>query len=102
MGVSGGILTREEETPVFVEEVGDEGVFPAEDAHLGAVLRGGVLDPNLDLVAADLGIVVVDERGLPGATATSCFGIRSFFRVPQDLSRRLQPSAASICSTCFM
>jgi hypothetical protein len=30
------------------------------------MLRGGVLDPNPDLLAPDLGFVVVDERGLPG------------------------------------
>jgi hypothetical protein len=59
-GVAGRILAGEEETPVFVEEVGDEGIFPAEDAHFGTMLRGCVLDPGPDLVAADLGFLVVD------------------------------------------
>ena len=66
VGISGRLLACEEEAPVLVEEVSDERVFPTEDADLGAVLRGGVLDCDLDLIASDLGFLVVDDRGLAG------------------------------------
>ena len=56
------------------------------------MLRGGVLDFDPDLVVADVGFLVVDERGLAGATATSCFGIVAFFRVPRGPSSLLQPA----------
>ena len=59
-------FTLQEQPPILVEEVGDERVITTKGDYLRAVLRGGVLDPDLHLVTSDRGFFVVNERGLPG------------------------------------
>jgi hypothetical protein len=59
-------FTLQEQPLVIVEEVGDEWGITTEKANLRAVLRGGVLDPDLHLVTSGRRFFVVNERGLPG------------------------------------